>query len=479
MLRLDEYAALDATALAELIRRGEIAADEVRRCAIAAAEQVNPQLHAILEIYADAVELPFEAAGPFAGVPTLRKDIGATERGRLQESGSRLLQGYRPSRDSWLIERFRDAGLVIIGRSSVPEFAISSATESVLSGITRNPWGLERMAGGSSGGAAAAVASGVVPLAHASDGGGSIRIPASACGVVGLKPSRGRVSWAPDADEVLFGLATEFVVCRSVRDAATMLDWLSTPASGDPFVIVRSEQAYAKLIDVPPKPLRIGVAATSWGPYPVDAEVADAVIKTASRCEAMGHIVEAAAPDIDFEDVVSVLTELFAIGLADLDSIAALVGRKVGADLLEPVTLAGYDLARSMSARDLARTLQKANEIRRRAGLFFERCDVLLTPALAKAPVCHGEYSQSRTDLDAYGFQRNLQQTDQFLPLFNITGQPAMTLPLAQSVAGLPIGVQLVGRPGDEARILQLARQLEQEMPWQGRRPPIRVSGSI
>lgn len=476
MLRLDEYSKLDGTGLATLIRRGDLSAREAAQCAVTAAEKLNPALNAVLEIYSDALDLPCETSGPFAGVPTLRKDVGATERDRLQEHGSRLFLGHRPKQDSHFTGGLRAAGLVIIGRTAVPELAISSATESAAFGITRNPWHPERMAGGSSGGAAAAVASGIVPIAHASDGGGSIRIPATACGVIGLKPSRGRVSCAPDVDEVLFGLATEFVLCRSVRDAAAMLDALSRPAPGDPFRIEAPSRPRREIIEAPLRPLRIAVATMPWGPFPVDEEIAAKVLEAASQCEAMGHLVEPGAPDMDFEAVVGVLTELFATGLARLDEAAAALGRRPAAGLLEPITLANYRLARSMSVADLAGTLGKANEIRRKAGPFFERYDVLLTPALATAPVRHGEYSQSRTDVDPYGFQRALQRTDQFLPLFNITGQPALTLPLGPSREGLPIGVQLVGRLGDEATILQLARRLEEANPRGYAQPPVHAA---
>jgi amidase len=469
-MRIAEFAELDGIALAGALREGSVNRSEVIQAARGAYAMLNPSLNAVLEFYADALEraavaeaADFAQRGPLAGVPILRKDIGATEAGRLQECGSRLLVGHRAARDSAYVELCGRAGMIFVGRSATPEFAISSATESVLNGVTRNPWNLERMAGGSSGGAAAAVAAGIVPIAHASDGGGSIRIPAAACGLVGLKPSRGRVSQGPDGADALLGLASEFVITRSIRDAAAALDILSQPQPGDPFVPWSPGRSYAQLAATPPAPLRIAVTADPWGEEPVNGEIAIAVRRAARLCEELGHQVVWASPRFDFEAALRVLTNFFAFGLAGLDGAALGAGAKPA--LLEPVTFANWELSRRLTAADIDADLTMANSLRRGVGAFFADYDVLLTPALANPPPPHGVYSQSRTDLDPLNFMRQCQHTDQFLPIFNITGQPALSVPMGISTLGLPIGLQLVGRFAHEHVILALGGQLMEAAP--------------
>ena len=464
MLTPAEYARLDGIALAEAIRRRELSVAEAVDAARAACAAVNPAINAVLEFYADPASVAAEASGPLAGVPVLRKDSGAAEAGRLQEHGSRLMVGCRPSGDSHFVELCRRAGLVFVGRSATPEFAFSSATESVLTGVTRNPWDPERMAGGSSGGAAAAVAAGIVPIAHGSDGGGSIRIPAAACGLVGLKPSRGRVSQGPDGADALLGLSVEFVLTRSIRDAAAALDILGRPQPGDPFVIPRPDGTYLDRIERPPHTLRVAVTTDPWGSIAVDPEIAAAVAATARRCEQLGHFVQWASPRFDFEAMLQVLTDFFAFGLAGLGRPGA-APRAITRDLLEPITYANWELALRLTAADLDDDLARANRLCRAVGPFFERYDVLVTPALASLPPPHGAYSQSRTDLDPLGFMRHVQHTDQFLAIFNITGQPAMSLPAGVSRSGLPLGVQLVGRFAHEHVLLALGRQLMEAAP--------------
>jgi amidase len=475
-MRIAEFAELDAIGLADALREGTVTQGEVIQASRSACATLNPSLNAVLEFYADALELVADAgvgnfarAGLLAGVPILRKDIGATEAGRLQECGSRLLVGRRATRDSAYVNLCRRAGMIFVGRSATPEFAISSATESVLNGVTRNPWNLERMAGGSSGGAAAAVAAGIVPIAHASDGGGSIRIPAAACGLVGLKPSRGRVSQGPDGADSLLGLGTEFVITRSIRDAAAALDILSEPQPGDPFVLWRPGRSYTQLAATQPARLRIAVTADRWGDAAVNGEIALAVAKAARLCEELGHQVAWASPRFDFEAALRVLTNFFAFGLAGLGSAGAALGAAPTSALLEPVTFANWELCRLMTAADIDADLSTANSLRREVGAFFAGCDVLLTPALANPPPPHGLYSQSRTDLDPLNFMRQCQHTDQFLPIFNITGQPALSIPMGISSLGLPIGLQLVGHSAHEHVVLALGRQLMEAAPVRSR----------
>jgi amidase len=471
-MRIAEFAVSDGIALAGALRAGTVSQSEVIEAARNACAMLNPSLNAVLEFYADAADRVADTGGgdlaqgrPLAGVPILRKDIGAAEAGRLQECGSRLLVGHRAARDSAYVELCRRAGMLFVGRTATPEFAISSATESVLNGVTRNPWNLERMAGGSSGGAAAAVAAGIVPIAHASDGGGSIRIPAAACGLVGLKPSRGRVSQGPGGADALLGLAAEFVITRSIRDAAAALDILSQPQPGDPFVLWSPGASYAQLAAAPPPRLRIAATVDRWGEEAVDGEIASAVAKAARLCEQLGHQVAWAAPRFDFEAALRVLTNFFAFGLAGLDGAAAESGAAAKSALLEPVTFANWELCRRLTAAHIDADLSSANSLRRGVGAFFADYDVLMTPALANPPPPHGLYSQSRTDLDPLNFMRQCQHTDQFLPIFNITGQPALSIPMGISTLGLPIGLQLVGRFAQEHVILALGRQLMEAAP--------------
>ncbi|MEA3109360.1 MAG: amidase [Gammaproteobacteria bacterium] len=475
-MRMAEYAELDANALADALREGTVTQSEVIQAARSVCAALNPSLNAVLEFYADAQEAVAEAgernlarSGPLAGVPILRKDVGATEAGRLQECGSRSLVGHRAARDSAYVQLCRRAGLIFVGRSATPEFAISSATESVLNGVTRNPWNLERMAGGSSGGAAAAVAAGIVPIAHASDGGGSIRIPAAACGLVGLKPSRGRVSQGPEGADALLGLGTEFVITRSIRDAAAALDILSQPQPGDPFLLWSPGRSYAQLAATPPARLRIAVTAGRWGEEAVNGEIAIAVASAARLCEELGHQVVWASPRFDFEAALRVLTNCFAFGLAGLGGVRAASGAAPQPALLEPVTFANWELSRRLTAADIDADLSMANSLRRDVGAFFAGYDVLVTPALANPPPPHGLYSQSRTDLDPLNFMRQCQHTDQFLPIFNITGQPALSIPIGISSLGLPIGLQLVGRSAHEHVVLALGQQLMEAAPVRAR----------
>ena len=266
-MKLQEYAQYDGLGLAELIRKKEVSATELAALALEAVAIVNPQINAVIEVYSQRVEtadIGLNPAAPFAGVPFFIKDFGSAEAGQTQELGSRLAKGRLAERESYLTKRFKKAGLILLGRTTTPEFAQASTTESALTGATCNPWDLERTVGGSSGGAAAAVSTGILPMAHASDGGGSIRIPAAACGLVGLKPSRGRVTVGPDSDEGLFGMAQEFIVSRTVRDTAAMLDAVSQPAPGDPFTIIQPKRLYLQEVGTPQPSLHIAyTTATS------------------------------------------------------------------------------------------------------------------------------------------------------------------------------------------------------------------------
>ncbi len=480
-MNLAEYSSCDGCALADLVRKREVSPKELAHLFAEAVEKVNPRINAVIEVYFDRIEQLDDhaiSAGPFAGVPFLMKDIGAGESGRHQESGSRLMKGHVADTDSFLTTLFKKAGLTLLGRTTTPEFALGISTESVLTGATRNPWNLEIMAGGSSGGSAASVAGGIVPIAHGSDNGGSIRIPASACGLVGLKPSRGRVTLGPDIGEIWPGMLQEFVLSRTVRDTALMLDAVSGPAPGDPFIITQPVRPFAQEVNAPAERLRIAWTTDSWqSGATVDSEVIRCVEKVVSECEKAGHELVEASPVFDYEEYLQATCKAWAFGLyVGMDMFGGALGRKVSEETVEPVMLSFYKYSKSLVAADMFITEFVLNKLRRTFGIFFEQYDMLLTPTLIKLPEPLGKYSKMRTDVDYVGYMRLCDETKVFTSAANVTGQPAITLPLGHSQSGLPIGVQFIARFGEEGTLIRLASSLEQEMPWRDRIPPVYVS---
>jgi amidase len=478
-MNLREYADYDGTGLAELIGKKEVTAQEVAEMALAGVKKINPKINAVIEIYEDRVKqanqllLPDK---PLAGVPIFLKDLGATEAGKLQEMGSRLAKGHIAAADAYLTTRFKEAGTIIYGRTTTPELGFAATTESILAGATRNPWDLNLIAGGSSGGSAAAVAAGIVPVAHASDGGGSIRIPAACCGVVGLKPSRGRVTSGPSSDERLFGLVQEFIVSRTVRDTAAMLDAVSQPAPGDPFIIVQPRQPYLKEINAPTGKLRMAYTAESWTGVDVNPEIADKVKNIARMCEDMGHIVETARPQFDLEPYFSALGVLWnsSLGYA-CDQLCLQMDRPADTHHLEPVTLEVYNNSRKISTADVISARAALNMTRRKVGEFFEKYDLLLTPTTAQLPVPLGTIHQNQ-DVPLEDWYLGTAQFNAFTSLFNATGLPAITLPLCQSSTGRPVGIQFVAGFGKEDLLIRVAGAFEEALAWIDRRPPVHVS---
>lgn len=480
-MNLADYSRLDAIALAELVRKGEVSSKELAHCFVEAVEKINPRINAIVEVYLDRTEGLDDNAmrtGPFAGVPFLMKDIGAHEDGRRQECGSRLMKGFVAAGDSYLTQRIRQAGFNLLGRTATPEFALGISTESELTGATRNPWNLEIMAGGSSGGSAASVAAGIEPIAHSSDNGGSIRIPASACGLVGLKPSRGRVTLGPDMGELWPGMLQEFVITRTVRDSALMLDLVSGPAPGDPFVITPPVRPYAAEVNAPVERLRIAWTANSWQPGGcVDPEIVRWVEHVGSECERAGHELVEESPIFDYEEYLRTVCVAWAFGMhAGMDMFASVMGRKISRETLEPVMLSFYNYSKGLTGSDMIMTEFALNKFRRNLGEFFERYDILLTPTLIKLPEPIGRYTKMRTDLDYVGYMRLCDEIRVHTTAANVTGQPAITLPLGHSQSGMPIGIQLMGRFGREDALIRLACFLERQMPWSERIPPVHAS---
>ncbi|RWI00198.1 MAG: amidase [Mesorhizobium sp.] len=475
-MKLTEYVEYDATGLASLVRKGEVTAVDLIRLARQAHDEVNPRLNAIIEFYEDAETVAGADEGLLNGVPFLRKDIGATEAGRLQEKGSRLFKGYRSNTDSYFFRRARAAGLRTIGRTTTPEFAASDMTETILNGITRNPWDLNRSAGGSSGGAAAAVAAGITPIAHGSDGGGSIRQPAGWCGLVGMNPSRGRISGGPDRQDSGFGLSREFVLCRTVRDMAAALDVFSGPELGDPFVITQPNRPYLEEMSQPTGRLRVGVARTKWGPDDIEPEILQAVESTASLLEAMGHSVTDIKPPFKFEDFTNLRLDISALGASSLEESARALGRTLGADGLEPVNLKFYERGWS---RSLSVSAEIDKTIRRMLVQVAEAIsgyDMLLTPTTSTVARPHGGiYALTNEAVSLEEFLEAEYGACAHLGVFNVTGQPSVSLPSGLSADGLPISIHLVGRFGDEGTLVRVARDLEEARPWKRIRPEIRA----
>jgi amidase len=479
---LDQLAALDATAQAELVRRRQVTPRELVDAAIARLERVNPQLNAVilpaLEQARARAALHDLPRGPFHGVPFLMKDLGGPEAARPFCGGMRFLKraGWHERVNGHLTEKFLAAGLVILGRTNTPELGLLPTTEPDAFGPTRNPWNLDYSAGGSSGGSAAAVAAGIVPAAHASDGGGSIRIPAGMCGLVGLKPTRGRNSFGPALGERWNGLSAEFAVTRTVRDAAALLDVTAGPMPGDPYFAPEPTLNFADGLAAPPPHLRIGVmrrAPRDRG-IELDAECIAAVDRTARLLAEHGHTVEESHPDA--LDDAGAMVHFVGIVAANVARALSAWGEKletpVGPEDVEALTWAVAERGRSMGAVDLLANLEYVHSFgRRMAAWWHSGYDLLLTPTAAAPPPpigfvtsTPGEPFRAFIRAAAYGA---------FTSAFNLSGQPAISLPLHMSVAGLPIGIQLGAAYGREDLLLQIAAQLEQAAPWTNRRPAL------
>jgi len=476
-VRLDEYAGHDAIGLAGLVRDGEVTPVELADLVVQAVAKVDGDLNAVVGLYPDVVECA-EAArpGPFHGVPTLLKDLFHGDPGRPTGAGSRLAQGWVSQTPSELVRRLKEGGFVPLGRTTTSEFGVMGTTETLAEGRTCSPWSREHMAGGSSGGAGAVVGAGIVPVATGSDGGGSIRIPAAACGVVGLKPTRGRVTWGPLTHEPLLGWGVHFVLSRSVRDTAACLDLLSGPYPGDPWIAPEPPRPFLDELSRPPGRLRIAYCWEPWsGRAPID-EMRLACEATAQLLEDLGHEVDEAHPVFSWEAFRDAMTAVWSTTIAhDIDGFAHAVGRTPGPDTLELPTLRMVELGRSTSSQQLLAALGAAGHVARQLGSFFEDYDVLLTPTLGAPPARLGTY-EPEAELEPRELFDSWSQLESFLPVFNATGQPAISLPLHQGGTGLPIGMQLVGRFGDEATLLRLSAQLEQALPWAGRVPPLHVA---
>jgi amidase len=476
MMTLSEYPSYDATDLAGLIRKGAISPSELAQTARAAVHKINPRLNAVVGDLAEdaSPSCQHDCSGPLSGVPFLVKDLVIRVRGLPGEMGSRLLAGTAPSDvDCTLMKRFRKAGLVTLGRTNAAEFGYSPTTESVLHGPVRNPWDDSRSAGGSSGGAAAAVAAGIVPVAHANDGAGSIRIPASHCGVVGLKPTRGRVPVGPDTGMALHDLGTSHVICRTVRDSALVLDLIEGGEAGDRFCIPRPARRYVDEIRCEAGRLRIAFHADGGAFAVVDPACTAAMRGAAALCESLGHCVEQAQPQYDEALFHEANYRFWISSLTAGVLLRSTGGRPATEANLESSVWASVQAGRRLTAFDLEEADSMMNRVSRAAAAFFSRYDILVTPVTSSPPMKLGTLGGNEAGIGARQWYDRVMALCPFTALFNMTGQPAISLPLSQTAQNVPIGVQLVGRFGEEATLLRLAAQLEKAQPWAARHPKI------
>lgn len=468
-----EYEARDATGLSELVRGGEISPRELTETAIARIEALNPLVNAvILKAYDQALaELDARTdRPPFLGVPYLIKDLHAPVRGLPLTNGSRMFVDPPAPIDSTLVARLRAAGFVMLGRTNSPEFGLNASTEPHRYGATRNPWNLERIAGGSSGGAGAAVASGMLPATHATDSAGSIRIPASCNGLVGLKPTRGLNPYGPHRGDAAHGISHENAVSRTVRDTAAILDITAGPDVGAPYFVRPPEGGFVAAIARRPRRLRVGCWARTLRDEPVDPECAAAVQGAVALLEDLGHHVEEARPEFDWNLLVDAQMNVLMSGLGPMvATMERLSGKPVTKSDLEPLTFAIVARAREESLERYLGSLMRMQLEVRRMAVFFETFDILVTPTMAAPPPPLGCLPTDGDDID--GFLARLFDLAPFAAPFNASGQPAVSLPLHWSADGLPIGVQFAGRYGEDATLLQLAAQIEEAQPWATRRP--------
>ena len=472
---MDELDRYDALGLGELVNSGEVAAEALLDRAIARVEAVNPQINAVVLKHYDVARRQLadgRPQGPFAGVPFLLKDLGAALTGTITTDGSRAFADWTAKADSTITRRAKAAGLTIFGKTASPEFGLTTTTESKLWGATRNPWNLERIAGGSSGGAAAAVAARILPMAHASDGGGSIRIPASCCGLFGLKPSRGRVPYNPGAGIGWNGLSTQHAVTISVRDSAALLDALSGPEPGDSVVPPKAHGAFLDAAKRAPGPLRIALIEAAPTGVAVHPDCQAALAGAARLCESLGHRIEPASLKLDPAAIASAFGASIAVDIFNrLERRAAEIGRPVREDEVEKVCWAMARRGPSVTGQAYAEARRTFDAAAVEVARLLETYDLFLSPTLAEPPGPLGRLGLSPPDLGDYN--RAIAAFTPFTALQNQTGVPAMSVPLHWNAEGLPIGVMFTAPFAREDLLFSLAGQLEAARPWADRRPPV------
>lgn len=476
---IEGYAEMDATAQAALVARGEVTPDELLDSALEAVEALNPKLNAVVLIQESVARAAIRAGlprGPLRGVPFLIKDLGCEAVDFPSHNGSRLLMNTRYPRDSAIFERIRATGCVTFARTTSPEFGIGAATESVVyGGPTRNPWNLDHTSGGSSGGSGAAVAAGIVAAAHGSDGGGSVRIPASSCGLFGFKATRARLPDGPYAGEGWAGMAIDGFLTRSVRDSAVLLDACEGADPGAPYWAPPLGRGYAAAITRPPRRMRIALCDTTLSGAAVHPDCRAAVQQTARLLSDLGHHVDPARPAADTEAMMRAWTDIVACGTA-LSIQKALKGRPLGPDDVEGVARGAAAHAATVPGSRYLEAVGIVHAYGRAMAAFFEDWDILLTPTLAEPPARVGRFSHATEDYLAFRTgPEGVFAYSPFTAAFNATGQPAASLPLATSADGLPVGIHLAARFGADEELIALCAELELAAPWAQRRPPLRA----
>ena len=475
MSAFKDYEHYDALGLAELVKQGKTTPSELLEAAIERVESRNSAVNAVtmkLYDYGRQVITDGVPDGPFKGVPFLLKDLTASLAGVKMTRGSKFFADTPPpTADSEHVKRLKRAGLVIFGRTNTCELGLSLTCEPQLHGATKSPWDTTRISGGSSGGAAASVGARMLPMAHASDGFGSIRAPAACCGVVGLKPTRGRNTRAPYTGEGLAGCSTEHAVTLTVRDTAALLDATAGAGPGDPYVAPAPARSFLAEVQAERRSLRIAYTTAAPNDAPVEEEYLKALAETVVFCKDLGHRVEEADPEIDRASVVPTFLTFAAANMVVNLASHPTAGRSARKGEVENATWGTAQKGEQISAADYVRATQAAHKLGRQMAAFHESYDVLLTPGLGMLPPKLGWIDMMLEDVDEYW--RRVFTFSPFTVWFNLTGQPALMLPLGRSVSGFPIAVQLAGRFGDEGTILSLGAQLEKARPWINKRPPV------
>ncbi len=475
MMNMVEFISYDATDLAALVRRKQVKAIELIDASIEHIERYNPTLNAVVTPMYEEARTSASGKlmdGPFSGVPFLLKDLGAPCVGVRMTMGSAFMRDFVPDHDNELVARLKRAGLIILGKTNTPEFGILPTTEPRLFGPCRNPWDVRRTSGGSSGGAAAAVAARFVPMAHGNDGGGSIRIPASCCGLFGLKPTRARTPLGPDFGDIFSGLVIDHALTISVRDSAALLDATSGPADGDPYWAPPPARPFLQEVGTDPGRLRIAFTTKTPTGMKVHDDCIHAVKDAAALCADLGHELVEASPEINGEMVTHAFMVIWSAGCAwTIDGIGLVTEKRPTPEQLEPLTWALYEMGRQQSASSYLLSLTFLQRVARGIAQFFKKYDLLLTPTLAEPPVPLRTFD-SPPENPLQGLRR-AEAFVPFTPICNATGQPAMSVPLYWNGEGLPVGVHFIGRFGDEATLFRLAAQLESARPWAGRCPKI------
>ncbi|WP_237763585.1 amidase [Falsirhodobacter sp. alg1] len=472
----------DATSLSAMVAKGEISADELLDHALARVAKLNPDLNAVVSVQEGAARRAIRAGlpdGPFRGVPFLLKDLGAEAVDFPGHNGSALLRDTRYTYDSELFLRMRATGAVTFGRTTSPEGGIGPVTEAaVYGGPTRNPWDLSRTSGGSSGGAAAAVAAGIVPIAHGSDGGGSIRIPASSCGLFGFKATRARFPDGPAAGEGWAGMAIEGFLSRSVRDNAVMMDACAGADAGAPYAAPAMEMTYAGAIARPPRRLRIGVCDTTFTGAPIHPECRTAVETTARLLEGLGHSVTPFCPKADHHGMMRAWTRIVACGTAlSVRGALARRGRGLQDGDLQRLSHAAIRYAEGISGADYLQAVETIHAYGREMAAAFDGYDIILSATLAEPPAKVGRFTHDRDDYEAYRIgEGGVFEYSPFCATFNASGQPAATVPMHWTAEGLPVGVHFAAPFGHDATLIALCAECEQAQPWAHRWPPMTQS---